>query len=485
MKSLVEVLKKLKKMQIALIAAGAVVLGAAITFLVLISVNKYYIEFDVADKSHYEMEYGSGEEMQAVSALYKGTIFNKEGTPVEVSVEGQVEYDKIGTYELSYFAKYEDVTSTIGVTVAIKDTKAPVIELVANPEHFTSPVGKYQEEGFTATDNYDGDITANVIAEEKDGKVIYKVADSSGNETIVERVINYKDVIAPVISLSGSQSMTLYVGGKYSEAGYKATDECDGDITSKVVIEGGVNMQLAGTYTIKYTVTDSSGNSTQVKRTINVKNPIAATGDKVIYLTFDDGPSYYTQKLLDVLDKYNVKATFFVTGASSKYFYLIGEAHRRGHTIAVHTYSHEYSKMYASVDAYFEDFNKIKNIIVQQTGEEPWLLRFPGGTSNTVSRNYCKGIMTTLAQEVLMRGYAYCDWNVSSGDAGGATTEQEVINNVINGISGKKTAIVLQHDIKGFSVNAVDDIIEWGINNGYVFKAMDKNTPFIRFKPNN
>ena len=236
---------------------------------------------------------------------------------------------------------------------------------------------------------------------------------------------------------------------------------------------------------MKYTVTDSSGNTVQIKRTIEVKNPIPATGDKVIYLTFDDGPTSHTQKLLEVLDRYNVKATFFVTGANSKYYHLIGEAHRKGHTIAVHTYSHEYSQIYTSVDAYFNDFNKIRNIIVQQTGEEPWLLRFPGGTSNTVSRKYCKGIMTTLAQEVLMRGYAYCDWNVSSGDAAGITTEQDVINNVINGIARRKTAIVLQHDLKGFSVNAVDDIIEWGINNGYVFKAMDPNTPFIRFKPNN
>ena len=485
MESIIECFKKLKKIQIALIAAGSVVLCAAITLGVLVYMNEYYIEFNVADNVHYEMEYGQTQEIPTVTALYKGTIFNKEGTPIEVSVEGQVEYDKVGLYEITYFAQNEKVTNTIGATVTIKDTQAPVITLVSDPEHYTSPVAKYEEEGFTATDNYDGDITANVSSEEIDGKVIYKVADSSGNETVVERTIIYKDLIAPVLSLKGSQNISLYVGGGYGEAGYTATDECDGDITGNVVVEGSVNTQLPGTYTITYKVSDSSGNETVAHRTVTVKKPIPATGDKVIYLTFDDGPGAHTAHLLDVLDKYNVKVTFFVTNQFPAYQNMIGEAYRRGHTIAVHTYNHQYQDIYSSVDNYLADFNRMKDIVVAQTGKEPWLFRFPGGTSNTVSRKYCSGIMTTLAHEMLSRGYVYCDWNVSSGDASGRASEQSVINNVINGISGKKTAVVLQHDIHGYSVNAVDDIIEWGINNGYVFKAMDENSPVVQFRPQN
>lgn len=461
------------------------IVSIGVLVLALLGLNKNYIVFSVENNKTVEIEYGSGEEMEAVTAVYKGTIFNQKGTSVEVSVEGQVEYDKIGSYELSYFAKYKDVTNVVSVTVVIKDIRAPEITLVSNPEHYTSPVGKYQEEGFTATDNYDGDVTANVVSEEKDGKVIYKVADSSGNETIVERTIVYKDVIAPVITLKGASKVTLYVGDSYSEAGYSAADECDGDITEKVTVEGTVNANQAGTYTVSYKVTDSSGNLTETKRTVKVKNVISPSGDKVIYLTFDDGPSAYTEQLLNVLDKYKVKATFFVTGANPSYYHLIGEAYRRGHTIAVHTFSHRYNEMYASVDAYLADFEKIRNIIVEQTGEEPWLLRFPGGTSNTVSKKYSPGIMTTLVQEMLARGYEYCDWNVSSGDAGGSGSEQSVINNVINGCSKRKSSIVLQHDIKRFSVNAVDDIIKWGLANGYTFKAIDKDTALIHYKPNN
>lgn len=478
------IVKWVKEYRIASAAVVAVT-SFVVVLLSLICMNKNYIEFSVSDKSAVVIEYGSEEEMVPVTAVYRGTIFNKKGIQIEVSVEGQVEYDKVGTYELTYFAKYKNTKGTASVMVEIKDTQAPVITLVSSPEHYTSPVGTYQEEGYFALDNYDGDISTNVKVEEKDGKVYYAVADSSGNVAFAERTIIYKDVIAPVITLKGGKTVTLYVGGNYSEAGYSAVDECDGDVTGKVTVEGSVNPQEAGTYTVVYKVADSSGNVAEVKRTVKVKNVVPATGDKVIYLTFDDGPSAYTEKLLDVLDKYNVKATFFVTGARPKYYDMIGEAYRRGHTIAIHTYNHTYSDMYTSVEDYFVDLNKIRKIIVEQTGEEPWLVRFPGGTSNTVSRKHCKGIMSALIDELPARGYEYCDWNVSSGDAGGTTTEQGVINNVINGCAKRKTSIVLQHDIKSYSVNAVDDIIEWGLANGYTFKAMDKDTPMVHFKPNN
>ena len=173
MESIVACFKKLRKIQIALIAAGVVMIGAVIAFAVMLYKNEYYIEFNEADKMQYEMEYGVPEEIPVVSAFYKGTIFYKEGIPVEVSVDGQVDYDKVGNYELTYSAQHEKIMNAITATVVIKDTQAPVITLVSNPEHYTSPVAKYEEEGFIATDNYDGDITSNVTSEEVDGKVLF------------------------------------------------------------------------------------------------------------------------------------------------------------------------------------------------------------------------------------------------------------------------------------------------------------------------
>ena len=115
--------------------------------------------------------------------------------------------------------------------------------------------------------------------------------------------------------------------------------------------------------------------------------------EKVVYLTLDDGPSKNTQAVLDILDKYNAKATFFVTGAMPEY------------TIGMHTYSHDYAKVYASVDAYFQDLDQIGQLVKEEIGYVPCFIRFPGGSSNTISASCTKGIMTTLTQEVQARGY--------------------------------------------------------------------------------
>jgi len=467
------------------ICAG--ILCILVTAGILFACNDTYITFNAAEEQTFTLEYGKDTEPPQITAHYIETIFNREGTQIPVTIErGELDVNTVGTYYLDYVAEHKGVKGKVCITIEVVDTQAPVIELVSNPEHYTSPVGKYEEEGFTATDNYDGDITSQVSVEEKDGVVTYKVKDSSGNEAVAERTIVYKDVIAPVIKLKGSKNITLKVGNKYKEPGFTAEDECDGDISENVSIKGKVNTKKAGTYKISYKVKDSSGNETVVKRTVTVKKPIKVIpGEKVVYLTFDDGPGPYTKRLLDILDKYDVKVTFFVTGANPKYFHLIGEAHRRGHTIALHTYSHVYSKIYSSKEAYYKDLEKIRKVVVKQTGEEPTLVRFPGGTSNTTSRRYCKGIMSYLSKDIVKKGYQYCDWNVSSGDAGGTSSERGVFNNVIKGISNKKHSVVLQHDIKSFSVEAVDDIIEWGLANGYTFRAMDEDTKMTQHSPLN
>ena len=198
--------------------------------------------------------------------------------------------------------------------------------------------------------------------------------------------------------------------------------------------------------------------------------------DKVIYLTFDDGPGPYTEQLLEILDKYNVKATFFVVNKPN-YNYLIAKEYEAGHSVAVHAYLHNYSKVYASDDAYFEDFRAMNEVVKEQTGSYTNLLRFPGGSSNTVSKKYSKGIMSRLTKEVEKQGLHYFDWNVSAGDAGKTTDTDEVYNNVIKGIGNKSWAIVLQHDTKGFSVAAVERIIQWGLEHGYTFLPLDENSP--------
>lgn len=207
-------------------------------------------------------------------------------------------------------------------------------------------------------------------------------------------------------------------------------------------------------------------------------------GAKIVYLTFDDGPGPYTAKLLDVLKKYNVKATFFVTCNRAGYRNMIKRAAAEGHSIGLHSCSHNYAKIYNSADAFMSEMKSISDVVKKEAGVETKLLRFPGGSSNTVSKKYKKGVVSDAAKKLADEGYVYFDWNVSSGDAGNTTTSDGVYNNVTRALKGDYS-IVLQHDIKGFSVDAVERIILFGMKYGFTFKALDINSPTAHHKINN
>lgn len=297
------------------------------------------------------------------------------------------------------------------------------------------------------------------------------------------------DTTAPVLTLVGETPYIASYGVDFVDPGYTAIDDRDGDITASVVIESTINTLALGEYIVKYTATDSSGNTSTAERIVVIKTQSDAQAanppGKIIYLSFDDGPGPYTQQLLDILDEYNVKVTFFVTRQSQSYSHMIGEAHRRGHTIAMHSYSHRFQDIYASETAYFNDLNKLKALCEEQTGESPKIIRFPGGTCNVVSKKYCTGIMSALTKSVSANGYLYCDWNVDSDDAGNARTPEEVFQNVIDGVSKRTNSYVLQHDLFQYSVEAVDEIIRWGLENGYTFLPLTEDSPMIHQTPVN
>ena len=211
---------------------------------------------------------------------------------------------------------------------------------------------------------------------------------------------------------------------------------------------------------------------------------IPPNGSKIVYLTFDDGPGPYTAQLLDVLKKYDVKATFFVTCNRAQYRNMITRAYNEGHSIGLHTCSHDYSKVYSNEETFFKELQSISDVVKEATGEETKLVRFPGGSSNTVSKKYNKGIMTRLSQQLTEKGYSYFDWNVSSGDAGETTSTAKVYDNVIWKLKGNYS-IVLQHDIKKFSVDAVERIIQAGKSYGFTFKALDMESPTAHHRINN
>ncbi|MBQ9083249.1 MAG: polysaccharide deacetylase family protein [Clostridia bacterium] len=640
---------KKKKLGVLLIILLLLLLAAGLAAVSLLG----NIRITLRGAQEMQLEYGTPYEEPGADAVYSGML-GQENREIPVTITGQdaVDHTKLGTYEVRYQAEWGIRSHTVIRKVHVVDTTAPVIQLVGDPTKYTLPGQKYQEEGFTATDNHDGDLTAKVQRTDNGHTVTYTVTDTSGNTTTVTRTIVYKDPEAPVITLKGSASMSMEVGAAFTEPGYTASDNVDGDLTAKVKVSGTVNTAKAGTYVLTYTVTDAYGNTATAKRTVTVKKPadtvkpvitlkgnasmsltVGATftepgytasdnvdGDltakvkvsgtvntakagtyvltytvtdaygntatakrtvtvkkpadtvkpvitlkgnasmsltvgatftepgytasdnvdgnltskvkvsgtvntakagtysvsytvtdaagnktvvyrkvvvsdgtttptgKVIYLTFDDGPGAHTERLLTILKKYNAKATFFVvnTGYSAEYKNrVMKQMVTDGHAIAIHSATHNFAQIYANEDAYFKDLYKMQDLIREATGVNTMLLRFPGGSSNTVSKKYNKGIMTRLTKEVQNRGFVYFDWNVDSYDAGGATTAAAVYNNVVKGCKSSKAPIVLMHDIKKYTVDAIEDILKWGQANGYTFAALNENSPTCHHGVNN
>lgn len=209
-----------------------------------------------------------------------------------------------------------------------------------------------------------------------------------------------------------------------------------------------------------------------------------APPDKWVCLTFDDGPSKTTPDVLSALNSAGVKATFFVvaTGNNDKYLPLISEAAAAGHQIALHSASHEYSDIYQSADAYWKDIDLLKERLspyVQANGLR--YLRFPGGSTNTVSRRYGgRGLMQQLKEEVTAKGYAYVDWNVCAEDAvGGKPSAGTIFRNIVRETGEQTQCIVLMHDsaTTRTTAEALPDIIQWYKDNGFTFLTVEQAVP--------
>lgn len=457
------------------------ILAASASWYVFFGWNGLHLTLEFFGDEKMTLEYGEPYLEPGYQAVLKGNHFLRDGLPVKAAydVTGQVDTQTVGKYTVKYQAKFCGLRAEDERTVRVIDTVCPVIVLSPDPEDY--PLSdEYQEAGYFAYDNYDGEITSLVRRTEEPGKIIYTVLDSSGNPTVVERPVVTLDVTPPEILLNGEETTIVLCGDTYIEPGYSAYDDIDGDLTALVETElpEEIDWNHPGEYVLQYTVMDSSGNVCCAQRHLILKGKtlpdVVMPEGKVIYLTFDDGPGPDTGRLLDILKKYGVKATFFVVdrGYPEIMRRIVGE----GHSIGVHTRSHNYNEIYASEEAFFTDAMCMQKIILDTTGYKTWLMRFPGGSSNTVS-SFNPGIMTRLTESLGRCGFSYFDWNVDSEDAGGAASAAEVLKNVQTGVLSNRVSIVLQHDIHDFSVDAVEAIIRWGRDNGYSFLPLEINSP--------
>ena len=194
--------------------------------------------------------------------------------------------------------------------------------------------------------------------------------------------------------------------------------------------------------------------------------------EKTAYFTFDDGPTGLTPQVLDILKDKGIKATFFVvyrsnSDAISLYKRIVDE----GHALAIHSATHDYKKIYQSVEAFIDDFAVLSDMLEETTGVKPEIFRFPGGSIN----NYNKEIQQELISEMLRRGYTYYDWDVSSGSSTNTATTASVYSNVVNGVANRQSAIILMHDAgTSATVTALPGIIDSLKTSGYKFEVLDK-----------
>lgn len=410
----------------------------------------------------------------------KGVVVKKndEELPEDkysVDATNNIDIEKLGDYRVDYKVKYLWSTYKLSRTVHVVDDVKPEIKVSVDKIDKDFCSKKVQTKyTYTSMDNYDGDITDKVTIEETDENVIFKSVDSNGNEGETLIPINYTKKPNPVFRVKGSSTTYVTLNSKYKDEGILNQDGCGNNLKEEVVTSGSVDTSKTGTYKITYKVGDRTLTRNVVVYKPNISNN-TSNKNKVIYLTFDDGPGQYTQKVLNTLNKYGVKATFFVTHQFSSYVPLIKKEHEAGHSVAVHSYTHEWN-VYKSVDAYVKDFNKMNADIEKYTGSKSKLFRFPGGSSNTISRKYAKGVVKAIASKMTSDGYVYFDWDVDSGDAAGAS-RSKIYSNVVNGVARCKQCVVLMHDIKPNTVNELDNILKTLTSKGYKFGTLNTSSP--------
>ena len=279
------------------------------------------------------------------------------------------------------------------------------------------------------------------------------------------------DTIAPTLTTRGPMmimegephdSTFLTRGVKYSDNSGEA----------KLTIDASkVNWNRQGIYEVIYSVNDSAHNVTTVTEQLRV----VGKNEKIVYLTFDDGPSVCTDQILNILRQERVKATFFVTAQFTPYLNRMAAIAKDGHEVAIHTYSHNF-KIYKSIDSYFADLNKLNDLIEKYTGKRARIMRFPGGSSNSIYRKYNSDpkFMDRLCVALLDSGYQFVDWNLDSGDARGNNIAAD---RLVRSACGSRHNIqcLLMHDTgaKRTTVTALPQIIRYFKQHGYEFGVLN------------
>ena len=370
----------------------------------------------------------------------------------------------------------------------------------------------YEEEGANGfflntplTVKITGTIDPNQLG---DQILYYQVKNQLGIIRKKKRIVTVVDKAAPVITFSGGDTITLRIGDTFHEPGYQIVDNYDGDITSKVKVTSSIDLNQTGTYEITYEGSDSSGNKVEKKRKIivedkeftyqssyndidnkinawwtgNKKNGIRPeTGagatqedlkkydayyigndEKVIYLTFDEGtPQTYLKEIVDVLNKNDVKATFFLCNNYIKSDpELMKNLVEHGHSVGNHTHNHETMANYANeenFDTYLQEIKDVEDTFLEITGHPlDKVYREPRGEWSYRSLQIMKDL-----------GYRSYFWSAAYNDFSGDLSKEEALSKLL--AQKHNGAIYLIHPTNKGNYEAMDDFIKTLKEEGYTF----------------
>ncbi|MBR1740419.1 MAG: polysaccharide deacetylase family protein [Lachnospiraceae bacterium] len=298
----------------------------------------------------------------------------------------------------------------------------------------------------------------------KDGKTSISVSDGK-QVSQIKIVVRKQGMVYPKFQMMVGEHLDL----QFSNATVVSDWVSDKPEIASVTKDGMVSAKKEGKTII---------HGTDGKRTYTCRLTVAKKPAHIIYLTFDDGPTRYTTpKVLDILKKNHVKATFFEIKPETEDFDLTRRVIDEGHTLALHGYEHRYDLIYRSVEIYKENLDLLQAFFFKNFGVWCTNTRFPGGSSNRVS-SYNPGVMTEITKRIHDWGYHYFDWNVASGDSDGIATSGALYDHVIKQLSKERDNVILMHDYTDNDVmlGALEEIIAYGKQNGYTFLPITAST---------
>lgn len=287
--------------------------------------------------------------------------------------------------------------------------------------------------------------------------------------------VGKRGMVYPVFSMMKGEHLDLQFSLKNVQAVWKSGNPA----VAKVTKSGRVLARKKGTALLVAESAQGKRYRCKLKVTKRIKS--------VIYLTFDDGPNRYsTTKILNILKKNQVKATFFELKPAKKDFDLSKRVLDEGHTLALHGYQHKYDIVYRSQKAYHNNLDQLRDLFFRKFGVWCTVSRFPGGSSNLCS-SYNPGIMTRLTGKLHEWGYHYFDWNVDSGDAGSARTKEDTFQNFKRSLIKGRGNVVLMHDYykNDKTIDALERMIQYGKKNGFTFLPITASTAEVHHRVNN